>query len=397
MSRGSKPAIFYDVRGERLSLRDLAARSERSPSNIFARIRDGMTPEVAAFGPRSRKEATPRKQRLVEHAGETITCEQLALRAHLSVTSVCHKLDSGMSVEDVLAGPRRRGERQLDLHGDKIVASKLAALCGISVGSVNRRLKAGDTPAQIVAMPKKRAEENLTDREFEKLTVVGVYDRRPHRATRWRCSCSCGSGKEVRAYGHDLRSGKVRSCGCLVGRQLLGTGVNLVDREFGRLTVIAPAVKTMKNGRRERVWTCRCSCTGVLVENVRTSWLVHGNEQTWSCGCLRREGLHLKRYDVFGQMLTLLEMEALSGYSTNTLRRRMEKGKMTPEEAVSSPRERSGPRPGSAVSRYTLDGARITLNELAVKSGWSVVTLVQKLKDGETPERLVGAGRKPPA
>ena len=32
----------------------------------------------------------------------------------------------------------------------------------------------------------------------------------------WSCACSCGKGKVVKAYA--LQKGRVRSCGCLVGR-----------------------------------------------------------------------------------------------------------------------------------------------------------------------------------
>ena len=54
--------------------------------------------------------------------------------------------------------------------------------------------------------------ENLTGKVFGKLTVLYRTANRNGRNC-WLCQCSCGRQKEVTA--HDLKSGKVKSCGCL--------------------------------------------------------------------------------------------------------------------------------------------------------------------------------------
>lgn len=62
-------------------------------------------------------------------------------------------------------------------------------------------------------MPKGRFAEDLTGRQFSRLTVVRLFDNVIHRP-RWVCICECG--KEAIAYAHHLKSGTTRSCGCLL-------------------------------------------------------------------------------------------------------------------------------------------------------------------------------------
>ncbi len=54
--------------------------------------------------------------------------------------------------------------------------------------------------------------ENLTGQRFGLLTVTGQGEKKGRRST-WHCVCACGGEKDVK--GHNLKSGNVRSCGCL--------------------------------------------------------------------------------------------------------------------------------------------------------------------------------------
>jgi 5-methylcytosine-specific restriction endonuclease McrA len=57
---------------------------------------------------------------------------------------------------------------------------------------------------------------DLTDRYFGRLKALFYYDSyKPygHARVRWFCECACGNFKVIE--GRDLRSGDVRSCGCL--------------------------------------------------------------------------------------------------------------------------------------------------------------------------------------
>lgn len=55
---------------------------------------------------------------------------------------------------------------------------------------------------------------DLLGQTFSRLKVVGSKRSRNGRNL-WVCECSCGSGKEVVLRASVLKSGRVRSCGCL--------------------------------------------------------------------------------------------------------------------------------------------------------------------------------------
>lgn len=65
----------------------------------------------------------------------------------------------------------------------------------------------------------KKVRINLTNEKFGKLTVLQYAFTKNNQAF-WQCLCECGNKKNVRTQ--DLRSGKVKSCGCL-RKQLLTT------------------------------------------------------------------------------------------------------------------------------------------------------------------------------
>lgn len=48
---------------------------------------------------------------------------------------------------------------------------------------------------------------------YGRYTVIGFIKRDRYGQLMWLCECSCGKRKVVR--GHDLRNGKIRSCGCI--------------------------------------------------------------------------------------------------------------------------------------------------------------------------------------
>ena len=61
----------------------------------------------------------------------------------------------------------------------------------------------------------------------------------------------------------------------------VGRAENLIDRKFGRLTVLY----RVKNQGKKVMWKCRCDCGNVV--EVRAGSLTSGH--TASCGCLNRE------------------------------------------------------------------------------------------------------------
>jgi len=52
---------------------------------------------------------------------------------------------------------------------------------------------------------------DLTGQRFDRLTVIGRAPRKARHAI-WACACECGGA--TNAEGHDLRRGRVVSCGC---------------------------------------------------------------------------------------------------------------------------------------------------------------------------------------
>lgn len=118
---------------------------------------------------------------------------------------------------------------------------------------------------------------NLVGEQFEWLTVVNREPSRNNHAM-WKCVCRCG--KEVVASTGDLRSGKVKSCGCRKK-----TFVQVTDEtgnRYGRLTVLK-RVGSDSDGKA--TWLCQCDCGNTVVaagKNLRS-----GNVK--SCGCYMRD------------------------------------------------------------------------------------------------------------
>lgn len=121
--------------------------------------------------------------------------------------------------------------------------------------------------------------EDLTGRRFGRLTVLWRAKNKKGR-TCWLCRCDCGGEKEVTA--HDLKAGKVKSCGCSI-HESKRNQVDLTGRRFGRLRAVCPTSR--RDSKGSVYWRCICDC-GRETE-VTEAGLVHGNCR--SCGCLKAE------------------------------------------------------------------------------------------------------------
>lgn len=56
--------------------------------------------------------------------------------------------------------------------------------------------------------------QDISGQKFNKLTVVKYLGKNNIGQSRWLCICECGIEKE--ALAHHLKSGNVKSCGCLL-------------------------------------------------------------------------------------------------------------------------------------------------------------------------------------
>ena len=57
--------------------------------------------------------------------------------------------------------------------------------------------------------------ESLIGQRYGKLIVIGQAKSTKDGKRRWNCRCDCGNLKTKPVTTYDLRSGKVKSCGCL--------------------------------------------------------------------------------------------------------------------------------------------------------------------------------------
>ena len=112
---------------------------------------------------------------------------------------------------------------------------------------------------------------NLTGQRFGKLVVLGDSGERGNGAVMWDCICDCGERSKVR--GHSLKSGRSKSCGCMVRGKS-----DLKGQRFGKLVVIKDVGR--KNGMV--LWECLCDCGKHT--NVVSNHLTRGH--TKSCGCM---------------------------------------------------------------------------------------------------------------
>lgn len=117
---------------------------------------------------------------------------------------------------------------------------------------------------------------DLTGKRFGRLTVVERVES--PTGNYWLCRCSCGNTKQI-TRSDSLKSGLIRSCGCLNDEARARQAAKLKGRRFGRLKVLDRA----ENKGRGASWLCCCDCGNQIT--VTTGELNRGRTQ--SCGCLR--------------------------------------------------------------------------------------------------------------
>lgn len=97
---------------------------------------------------------------------------------------------------------------------------------------------------------------DLTGKEYGKLTVIKYVGKNKDNRNVWHCKCSCGN--ELDVLQHDLVCHRKTSCGCKryeeLDKLLIGSKVN-------KLTVL---YRNGKNKRGEVLYRCRCDCGNEL-------------------------------------------------------------------------------------------------------------------------------------
>ena len=127
---------------------------------------------------------------------------------------------------------------------------------------------------------------DMVGKTFGKLTVTRMkekseYINKKPRVIEWYCNCSCGT-KNVVVEGTMLRSGRIKSCGCLTKESAHNRYKDLTGQVFGKLTVIKP-IEEDYIGRKSGVkWLCKCQC-GCYKIFTQNSLEQH---KVLSCGCI---------------------------------------------------------------------------------------------------------------
>jgi len=107
-----------------------------------------------------------------------------------------------------------------------------------------------------------------TGARFGRLVCLGER-RIGNHGSEYLFQCDCG--KQRRMLASNVSAKRSRSCGCARYR------IDLVGRQFGRLTVVA------RDARPGSFWFCRCTCGNI--RSIGSVTLQSGN--TRSCGCLK--------------------------------------------------------------------------------------------------------------
>lgn len=124
--------------------------------------------------------------------------------------------------------------------------------------------------------------KDLTNQQFGRLIAIqkGKKDKAGHQY--WICQCNCGNIVEVNS--DNLRRGLTQSCGCLHSEVTSSLHFeDLTHQTFGMLTVLH---RSSKIGDKRVKWICQCEC-GNLVD-VQANNLKSGH--TTSCGCVNSLG-----------------------------------------------------------------------------------------------------------
>lgn len=136
---------------------------------------------------------------------------------------------------------------------------------------------------------------NLIGDKFEKLTVVSkigsLPDENGRYAVWWECLCECGNRKDTTSS--KLRTGNVKSCGCLITENAkaltkkyphASVVSDLTGATSGYVTALRPSGKRSSKGLI--MWLCECVC-GKQFEAPSAKIKI---QEIVSCGCLRGLG-----------------------------------------------------------------------------------------------------------
>lgn len=156
--------------------------------------------------------------------------------------------------------------------------------------------------------------EDLSNQTFGYLTVLYPTNKpadKKSQGTYWLCKCNRDNNYIV-VRSSALKSGGIKSCGCLLKENRLIVGKNrtnkiykdLKNQTFGHLTVLEQASnKISKNGKRKyQMWKCQCDCDNHTILEVDRSALISGAKTHCECQQIRKKS-HSKGEDRIKEIL----------------------------------------------------------------------------------------------
>lgn len=121
--------------------------------------------------------------------------------------------------------------------------------------------------------------EEMIDKVFGKLTVMGKHHKKLGIHIAWNCVCECGISRIVR--GDLLRKGHTKTCGNTGCRKTAVSAEEMLGKVFGKLTVVGEHNKRIGS---QVAWDCICVCG--RSKTVRSFLLRRGKTKTCgSTGC----------------------------------------------------------------------------------------------------------------
>lgn len=142
-----------------------------------------------------------------------------------------------------------------------------------------------------------RGVTDISGRKFGRLTVVSLLPRNEWggRDAKWKCKCDCGS--ECFVTSCNLRSGHVKSCGCLRRELAIDRrkSPDLSGQRFWNLTVLHRVDRPEFRGKGKH-YRCICDCGREIDVSAHNILIGHIK----SCGC--RNGYKGRRKELYAEI-----------------------------------------------------------------------------------------------
>jgi hypothetical protein len=232
-------------------------------------------------------------------------------------------------------------EVTFDVFGERLTVQEMALVAGTSKSTMWARLQGGMRPERAIVRPTRKADD-IIGQTFGSMMVLYEVERSAQKKRRYMCQCACGSTPKP-IVGADLKSGYVVSCGCVFRRKAseraIARSEDMTGKVFadGNVLVLGPRDLASEKaaGYKSRRWDClckRCNATfPTTASNLKAGFVT-------SCGCRKT-----RRFDVFGQRLTMNELSAIAGVDGPTIDYRMRVRGMSAEEAAFTSAMRTQP------------------------------------------------------